>query len=105
MSYTDPEPRPEPVLDEAKTAAKVTSLLTAVLTVATVLGYTTAGEASGIAAAGLGAAGAVITIVNYLVPIARARKARDKVTPLADPRSADGLTLVPGVLLPPPGPF
>jgi hypothetical protein len=98
-------PRPEPVLDEAKIASTITGWLTLALGVATVTGFATTTQVSALGAAGIGIVTGAVTLINYFVPIWRARKAREKVTPLADPHNAKGETLVPGVLVPPPGPL
>jgi hypothetical protein len=86
--------RPEPVLDEAKIVAKVTGLLTGAGTIATVLGLASVADTSTIVIVLTAVLGAGITAVNSILPIVRARIARDQVTPVGDPVSITGVRLV-----------
>lgn len=95
MSDLTPTPRPEPVIDEAKVTQKVTAGLTALLTLAALGGFLSADQVPAVVTVLVTVAGAVFTAINFIVPIVRARVARDKVTPLASPRAADGKRLVP----------
>ncbi len=87
--------RPEPVLDEAVIAGKISAGATALLGFAVVLGLVAVDDVDTIVAALVAVATGAVTIVNYVVPKVRAYKARDKVTPVADPQAADGTPLVP----------
>jgi hypothetical protein len=91
---TDTTVRPEPVLDEAVIAGKISAAATAVLGLAVVVGLVAADEVPNIVAALITIATGVATIVNYVVPKVRAYKARAKVTPLSSPQAADGTPLV-----------
>jgi hypothetical protein len=73
----------------------VVGILTALLTLTAVLGYTSAEDTSPLLAGGLGIAGGVVTIVNAVVPRWRARKARALVTPLEQPQTNEGVPLKP----------
>jgi len=86
--------RPEPVLDQAKVVATVTSVSTALLTLAAVGGLLTLEQIDGVVVALVSLAGAVVTVVNLVVPLVRARIARAQVTPLSSPHDADGSLLV-----------
>lgn len=87
-------PRPEPVLDAAKIGGLIAALVVAIAaTVSLVLaGRWTDINALGTTLAGL--ASAVLALTAYFGPVWQARKARAKVTPLADPRDASGRKLV-----------
>lgn len=85
----------EPVIDAAAIAAKVTATITAVGALATVFGYTTDTEVSAFAEAAGTAVLALGGLVGAVLPIVTAFRARAKVTPVAHPRSADGMPLVP----------
>lgn len=90
----DLQPRPEPVLDAAKIGGLVAALVVAIAaTVSLVL----AGRWTDINALGTtlaGVASAVLALTAYLAPVWQARKARAKVTPLADPRDVQGRKLI-----------
>lgn len=91
----DLQPRPEPVLQAAKLGGLVAAVVVAV---AAVVSLVLAGQWTDINALGtvLGAlAGAVMALIAYIAPVWQARKARAKVTPLADPRDMLGRKLVP----------
>jgi Flp pilus assembly pilin Flp len=91
----DLQPRPEPVLE----AARLGGLLAAVVVaVASVVSLVLAGRWTDINALGTvlgGLAGALMALIAYIAPVWQARKARAKVTPLADPRDIAGRKLVP----------
>lgn len=87
--------RPEPVLDEGKVAGLITGAATALLTIAAVLGFVTQEDVDTLVPLLVGVAGAVVTLINFVVPKIRAMKARKFVTPLADPQNNQGQKLVP----------
>jgi hypothetical protein len=95
MSSEKDSGRPEPVLDEAKIAGFVTAGLTAVLTVAVVLGFVAQEDTNTLVTTVVGIVGGVVTLVNFVVPKWRAWRARKQVTPLSDPRTVGGIPLVP----------
>jgi fumarate reductase subunit D len=95
MSDNNGSDRPEPVLDEAKIAGTVTGVVTALLGVAAVLGLVAADDTNTVVTAVVAVATGVCTIVNFVVPKWRAWRARNKVTPISDPRGAFGVVLVP----------
>jgi len=85
----------EPVIDAATLSAKVTGVIAGLGAVATLLGFGTDEVWSNAAQA----AGALILSVSGLVgavlPIINAFKARALVTPVAQPRDANGKALTP----------
>lgn len=92
---TDPlDVRPEPVLH----AARIGGLLAAlVVAIAATVSLALAGRWTDLDAWGAtlgGLAGAVMALGAYVAPVWQAHKARAKVTPLSDPRDADGTPLV-----------
>ena len=87
-------PRPEPVLDEASIAAKVSALATALATIAAVVGVLSLDDVSNLVAAIVAVVGTIVALVNYVAPLWRAGFARAKVTPLVDPVDNTGTPLV-----------
>lgn len=95
------QPRPEPVLDAAKLGGLVAAC---VVTVGGVIGLIAAGRYGDLSALGTAIGGAVTAVAAlsaYLAPVLQARKARTKVTPLADPRDYRGRRMI---AIPPPQP-
>ena len=90
----DPLDRPEPVLDEARIVAGVSGALPLIAGLAGAAGWITKNEADTLTAGIIGATGALIGLINASVAFWRAKKARDRVTPLADPRGASGEQLI-----------
>jgi hypothetical protein len=89
-------PRPEPVIDAAKLAGLLSAAVIAVLgVVGLVVGGNVLGNLDALANALTAAGIAIGAVVAYLLPVWQARKARAKVTPLADPRDPMGRKLVP----------
>lgn len=89
-----PVKRPEPVLVAAKIGGLIAAL---VVSIAAAVSLVLAGQWTDINALGtaLGAvAGAVLALVAYFGPVWQAHKARAVVTPLDDPRDAQGRQLV-----------
>lgn len=89
------QPRPEPVLEAARLGGLVSAV---VVTVAATVSLVLAGQWTDINALGTvlgGLTGAVMALIAYIAPVWQARKARAKVTPLADPRDLLGRKLVP----------
>jgi hypothetical protein len=82
--------RPEPVLDAARVAGLAAAFVIGVLGVVMLIitGQATDLGRLELAVNGLLTAGAAL--FAYLAPVWQARKARDQVTPLEDPRDADG---------------
>lgn len=89
--------RPQPVLAAGQMAGAVGGVVSALATVAVVLGMVTQTDADSVVTAVTVAVGAIVTAVNVVLPIIQAMKARDMVTPLADPRDPSGIALVPVV--------
>lgn len=87
--------RPQPVTAAGNIAGAVSGITTALATVAVVLGYLTQTDASTLTTAIAGIIGGIATLITVLAPILKARQARDVVTPLADPRTVDGVALIP----------
>lgn len=87
-------PRPEPVLNAARIGGLIAALVVAVAaTVSLVL----AGQWTDISALGTalgGVVGAVLALAAYFAPVWQAYKARKAVTPLSDPRDAQGRQLI-----------
>jgi hypothetical protein len=86
----------EPVLSEAIVASKITVIVTALVTIAVAAGVITADEGQTVTVGIVAAGGGLVAVVNAVAPIWRAWKARDLVTPVANPRDASG-----GILTPP----
>lgn len=86
--------RPEPVLNEAKIAATVTGVLTGLLSIAVVLGFIQQVDTNALIDAVVAIVGGLVTVINFLAPIVRARRARALVTPLVNPRDDSGASLV-----------
>lgn len=86
--------RPEPVLDAAKLAAAVSGAVTGIGGLLVLAGYATTDEvkewavAAGAAVVGVGA------LLGVVLPVITALRARDRVTPVADPRDVEGRPLV-----------
>lgn len=87
--------RPQPVTTAGNVAGAVSGIATALGTVAVVLGIVTQTDADAILTAVTVITGGIVTLITVLAPILKARQARDVVTPLADPRTVDGVALVP----------
>lgn len=90
----DPLDRPEPVLDEARIIAGVSGALPLLGGIAIAAGWVSKDESDTLTAGLIGATGAVIGFINVAVAFWRAKKARARVTPLADPRGAAGEQLI-----------
>ena len=95
MSYDTYEERPEPVTDAAGVASAITGLVTGVGGMLVLAGLISAAEANSLGIALTAAYSAVATLVGVILPIYKARQARNKVTPLADPKDNSGNALVP----------
>lgn len=97
--------RPQPVTSAGNIAGAVSGIASALGTIAVVAGMVTQTDADTVVTAITVLVGAVVTLITVLAPILKARQARDVVTPLVDPRTVDGVALVPvappPVLLPP----
>lgn len=87
--------RPEPVLNAAKVAGAVSGLVVAAGAVTTLVGWTTAEQIDSAAVLVGGLVTALAALVAVVAPLVAAYRARPKVTPLADPRDANGTPLVP----------
>ena len=83
--------RPEPVRNAALSAAGLTTLVGAVLTVLVVTRVLTPGDS---AVLGPALASAIPTVVGAVSTVLAALRARSQVTPLSDPRNAAGVPLV-----------
>jgi hypothetical protein len=81
-------------LDEAKIASSITGILTGAGTIAVTVGLATGTDVSTIVTVITAAVGALVTAVNSITPIVRARIARAQVTPVSDPKSSRGVRLV-----------
>lgn len=98
------ETRPEPVLDQGRIAAVVGGAVVAVVGLVLLIVRGQAGDLTALQIALEGVLTSIMAAAAVIAPLWRARKARDKVTPLEDPRTADGVPLVP--LVPAPaGPY
>lgn len=86
--------RPEPVLDAAKLAAAVSGAVTSIGGLLVVAGLVTSEEVRAWATAAGAAVVAVGALLGAVLPVITALRARDRVTPLADPRAANGQPLV-----------
>lgn len=89
-----PAKRPEPVLSAARIGGLIAAL---VVSIAAAVSLVLAGQWTDINALGtaLGAvAGAVLALAAYCGPVWQAYKARPQVTPLSDPRDAQGRQLI-----------
>lgn len=85
--------RPEPVLNEVKARARAATGITALVTALGTLGVSqTNAGLIGVCLTVL--AGVVIAVANAILTIRAAYAARERVTPLSDPRSADGTRLI-----------
>lgn len=82
-------------MDAAKVAGYVTGSVGLVGGVTTALGYTTDGQVQAVTAAVGPLVLATGVLIGAVLPILRALRAREAVTPLASPRGADGVELVP----------
>jgi hypothetical protein len=85
----------EPVLDEAKIAGKILAALTLIIGLAVSVGVITAAQAAPLTGVLVAVASALVAAANYVIPVVRARKARELVTPLINPKTARGVPLVP----------
>jgi hypothetical protein len=89
------QPRPEPVLDAARLAGLIAAVVVAVLgLVALVVAGNVLGNLDALSNAISAAVVAVSALSAYVLPVWQARKARDRVTPLADPRDYKGRKLI-----------
>lgn len=86
--------RPEPVLDAAKLAAAVSGTVLAVGALLVLIGWATADQVKSWAVIAGGIVTAIGTLMAVAMPIITAIGARAQVTPLAEPRSVDGVPLV-----------
>jgi hypothetical protein len=87
--------RPEPVLAAGNTVALVSTLGTALATVAVALGVATQTDADALLEALVVALGSVLALVHLVVPIWQARRVRELVTPVDKPQDDAGRDLVP----------
>jgi len=87
--------RPEPVLAAGRTVAAITASLSALATVAVTLGVLSQTDADTLQTSLTAIVGAVLTIVNVVLPLWHAYRARALVTPLSSPQDAAGRQLVP----------
>jgi hypothetical protein len=87
--------RPEPVLAAGNTVALVSTAGTALATIAVALGLASQTDADALLEALVVALGAVLALVHLIVPIWQARRVRELVTPVADPRDAANRELKP----------
>lgn len=87
--------RPEPVLQAAKLAGAVSGLVTAGGATFVLLGWATGPQVMQWAVIAGGIVTAVGALLAAALPLITARGARKQVTPLIDPRDADGVPLVP----------
>lgn len=95
------EHRPSPVMDEAKITSAITAAGPILVVILGAIGWASADDVSNGIALVVALVGAVAAVVNFLVPKIRARHVRDQVTPMSDPRAADGVTpLVPEPITP-----
>lgn len=85
--------RPQPVLDAAKGAAALTTLVGGALTLLAAFGITVP-DPEGVTRAVVAIATALVTLVAAGSTLLAALRARDRVTPLEAPVSADGVPLV-----------
>jgi hypothetical protein len=91
----DGAPRPEPVLDAAKLAGLVAAVVVAVLgVIALIVAGNVLGDLDALANSISAVIVAFSALAAYLAPVWQARKARAKVTPLADPRDLRGRKLI-----------
>lgn len=101
MSTDTTDGRPSPVVDSAKIGRYIYSVGPLLAAVLTGLGYATTDQVDGALALVVTAVGAVAAVINFVVPVIRARRVRELVTPVSDPRAADGITpLVPEQIRP-----
>ncbi|SDG94697.1 hypothetical protein [Klenkia brasiliensis] len=89
-----PADRPQPVLRAAQAAAAVSGLVAAIGAILTLVGWVTADQVQSWVVAAGGLTTAVATFVAVAAPILAALRAREAVTPLEAPLSADGVPLV-----------
>lgn len=89
-----PDDRPQPVLRAAQAAAAVSGLVAAIGAVLTLVGWATADQVQSWVVAAGGLTTAVATAIAVAAPILAAMRARELVTPLEAPVSADGVPLV-----------
>lgn len=89
------ETRPEPVVNEGRIAAAVGGAVVSVVGLVLLIVRGQASDLSVLQVALEGTLTAIMAAAAVVAPIWRARKARGKVTPLADPRTASGTPLVP----------
>lgn len=87
--------RPEPVLQAARLAGAVSGLVTAGGATFVLLGWATGPQVTQWAVICGGIVTAVGALLAAALPLITARGARKQVTPLTDPRDADGVRLVP----------
>lgn len=91
--------RPEPVLDQARIAGTVNGVATGLGGILVTVGAASADDVTATQTALVAALSALVTLVNVVVPILRARVARGQVTPLASPQTTNGVPLVPTTAL------
>lgn len=94
MSDITPTPRPEPVLDAQQLTRAVLGLLGAVAALLALFGITLDLDDTVTQAIG-SLVGLAVLVAGLVLPRLGAKRARELVTPVADPRAADGTRLVP----------
>lgn len=99
MSQLPAPVRPEPV----KLAGAIGGALAGVGTIVVALGWVSQANMDATTGAVVGLVSSVMVLLSIAAPIVTALRARRQVTPLADPRAADGVPLVPEYP-PPPAP-
>lgn len=86
-------PRPQPVLDAAKGAAALTAVVGGTLALLAAFGVTVP-DPEGVTRSVVAVATGLVTLVAVGSTLLAALRARDKVTPLEAPVSADGVPLI-----------
>lgn len=85
----------EPVVDGAKIVAGVVGIVGGLATIGVLIGVLHAEDVPGLVGAATTATTGVITLLGVVLPLWQARKVRQLVTPVIDPRSDNGVPLVP----------
>lgn len=92
-SNSTPVKRPQPVVVAGAISAAIPTIV-GLLVALRIIDLTPEG-AEGLSAAGQSIIGTLVTLLNLVVGAVAILRARDKVTPLADPRDAAGQPLTP----------
>jgi hypothetical protein len=98
------EQRPEPVLEAAQLAGRISGLILAVGACFVILGWASPQQVQTWAVAVGGVVTALGGLLAYVLPVILAKGARAQVTPLESPRTVDGTPLVPAPADPAPAP-